>query len=784
VLPGNIVPFFFTLLKNLCLMKYFILSILLWPALLWAQPSAHNNIWYFGCGHTVQFTPAGPVAGAGIPAVPLHNLYSLHSSFPRGSIAVCNELGDLQFFMQVKFTVTATSDLSFKPKVFDRNGQPMPNGDIPMTYNDHGSGNPLVVPHAGNSLQYYLFYVKGNALYYSLVDMGLNGGLGDIVSNEKDIQLTPLGSVIGTKITLIRGCRQTVWLVARSRIANDYYSFAIGSQGISPTPVISEVGSQPLLSYRSVGNYHGGVLTASNNGRLLAAGTPNGIELYDFEQCSGRVKNARMLDTLRIMGLCFSPDDTKLYASSMERWSLWNDNPPIYSNYVPLGRVYQYDLLQSDPLLSRTQLLENPVKVCLTLAGYTDTVSSWIGDIKCGVDNKLYVASNTKPCNNLTPVGAIPVPPSTNVVVEQVLHCVHQPNQPGLASMPEHNAVILQGSPVLATGFMLPQEIVPVPQSIPDTLAPQNYNLVQCFDTILQLQANTAGACYEWDDGSTEPLRTVRSSGKYWVRYFEGCSLRIDSFDVQFVPLPILPQLLHACPHEGVINIAAVDSHTVYTYTLNAANGETQKRSGAGAQQFTGLAQGNYQLQISTGSCDTILDIEIATFPKPELVVQPTDTTIYYGAALQLHASGAQWYVWSPSAHLDTATIASPLAQPLKPTLYEVIGINEYGCRDTAYSRVHINYDMPDFVPNAFSPNGDGLNDVFRPVGITYQKLSVFKVFNRYGNEVYSGTDPAQGWDGSYKGKPCEAGTYYYLIALVYPDGRTQSYKGDLTLIR
>jgi gliding motility-associated-like protein len=133
---------------------------------------------------------------------------------------------------------------------------------------------------------------------------------------------------------------------------------------------------------------------------------------------------------------------------------------------------------------------------------------------------------------------------------------------------------------------------------------------------------------------------------------------------------------------------------------------------------------------------------------------------------------------------LDTATIASPLARPLKPTLYEVIGINEYGCRDTAYCRVHINYDMPDYIPNAFSPNGDGLNDVFRPAGITYQKLSVFKVFNRYGNEVYSGTDPAQGWDGTYKGKPCEPGTYYYLIALVYPDGRTQSYKGDLTLIR
>jgi gliding motility-associated-like protein len=764
-------------------MKYFILSILLWPALLWAQPSAHNNIWYFGCGHTVQFTPAGPVAGAGIPAVPPHNLYANHSGIPMSSIAVCDASGNLQFFVQFKSLFQSSSAISYVanvPKVFDRLGQPFSLGNIEANFGDGGSGNPLVVPHPLNSNKYYLFYVHNNALIYSLVDMTLNNGLGDIVGTEKDVKITGYGTVVGRKITLVRGCQQQVWLVARSRTQNAYYSFAIGAQGLDTTPVISNVGTLPVNSYRAIGNYHGGVLTASNNGRILAAGTPQGIELYDFEGCSGRVKNARMMDTLRIMGLCFSPDDSKLYVSAIER----RIYPNLAESYYPLGRVYQYDLLQSDPLLSRTQLLENPIKVCLTLAGYTDTVSSWLGDIKCGVDNKLYIASNTKPCNNLTPVGAIPVPPSTNVVVEQVLHCIHQPNQPGLASMPEHNAVILQGSPVLATGFMLSQEIVSMPQSMPDTLAPQYYNLVQCFDTELQLQANTAGACYKWDDGSTEPLRTVSSSGKYWVRYFEGCSLRIDSFDVQFIPLPILPQLLHACPHEGVINIPPVDSHTVYTYTLNAAGGETQERSGAGAQQFTGLAQGNYQLRISTGICDTILYIEIATYPKPELVVQPTDTTIYYGAALQLQANGAQWYVWSPTAHLDTATIASPLAQPLKPTLYEVIGINEYGCRDTAYCRVHINYDMPDYIPNAFSPNGDGLNDVFRPAGITYQKLSVFKVFNRYGNEVYSGTDPAQGWDGTYKGKPCEPGTYYYLIALVYPDGRTQSYKGDLTLIR
>jgi gliding motility-associated-like protein len=773
VLPGNVVPFFFTLLKNLYLMKYFLLSVLLWPALLWAQPSAHNNIWYFGCGHTVQFTPAGPVAGAGIPAVPPHNLYSLHSGTPMSSGAVCDANGSLQFFIQIRPVVQPSVVIPYvanHPKIFDRYGQPLMSGNIEANLGDGSSGNPIIVPHPSNNMKYYVFYVNNNALLYSLVDMNLNFGLGGIEGSEKDVKITGYGTVVGRKIALIQGCNQKVWIVVRSRFENAYYSFAIGLQGLDTTPVISTVGTLPVTSYRAVGNYHGGVLAASNNGRILAAGTPLGIELYDFEGCSGKVKNARMLDSIGVMGLCFSPDDSKLYSTQLDK----------EFGYVERGKVYQYELDAQDvsaTLTSKTMVLANTI----INWGITYT-SGYMGDLKLGPDNKLYVSGNIRYAIAAPPPQ--PVPPATSLSMRQEMHVIHQPNQSGLACQPEVSAILLEGSEYLRTGFMLPQTILTADSSTGGTTVFSTYNVDVCFADTGTLLANSSGSCYLWDDGSTGRARSVNKEGQYWLQYFEGCGSKTDTFNVRFIALPKVPQLVHACPGEAELEVSAPDSHSVYHYTLRGESNDVFTWSGAGSHKFTGLSAGQYIIQIAAESCDTVLHIEVVDYPKPQLIVQPTDTSIYYGAALQLQVSGAQWYVWSPTAHLDTATIANPLAQPLKPTLYEVIGINEYGCRDTAYSRVHINYDMPDYIPNAFSPNGDGLNDVFRPVGITYQKLSVFKVFNRYGNEVYSGTDPAQGWDGTYKGKPCEAGTYYYLIALVYPDGRTQSYKGDLTLIR
>ncbi len=160
------------------------------------------------------------------------------------------------------------------------------------------------------------------------------------------------------------------------------------------------------------------------------------------------------------------------------------------------------------------------------------------------------------------------------------------------------------------------------------------------------------------------------------------------------------------------------------------------------------------------------------------------DTTILYGNSVQLNVDGAAYYFWNPGGTLDNPHVYNPVASPLEPTIYTVIGVSAYGCRDTAQVVVDINYNLGEFIPNAFSPNGDGLNDKFKVFNLRYQKLIEMRVFNRWGEQVFATDNPDNGWDGNYKGVPQDAGTFNYLIRVARPDGQIRTYKGDVILIR
>lgn len=165
--------------------------------------------------------------------------------------------------------------------------------------------------------------------------------------------------------------------------------------------------------------------------------------------------------------------------------------------------------------------------------------------------------------------------------------------------------------------------------------------------------------------------------------------------------------------------------------------------------------------------------------------VTPKDTVIKYGDKIRLSSeSEAIYWIWDPITFLDDPMTRQPWATPLQDMNYEVVGINKYGCRDTAEIHIGVEYDPKTGMPNAFSPNGDGLNDVFRIGNIQYEKMTLFRVYNRYGQCVYDGKDPAKGWDGTFNNKPAPADAYYYHIKLTLPGGKQVEYKGDVTLIR
>jgi len=97
---------------------------------------------------------------------------------------------------------------------------------------------------------------------------------------------------------------------------------------------------------------------------------------------------------------------------------------------------------------------------------------------------------------------------------------------------------------------------------------------------------------------------------------------------------------------------------------------------------------------------------------------------------------------------------------------------------------INVDFRSKANMPNAFSPNGDGNNDVFKIANREFEKMTEFKVFNRWGQLVYDGNDPDKGWDGTFKGQPAPMDTYHYIIRLIYPDATEKVFKGDVLLLR
>jgi gliding motility-associated-like protein len=164
------------------------------------------------------------------------------------------------------------------------------------------------------------------------------------------------------------------------------------------------------------------------------------------------------------------------------------------------------------------------------------------------------------------------------------------------------------------------------------------------------------------------------------------------------------------------------------------------------------------------------------------------DTTVVVGQRLQLGASEGGRHTWLPATDLSSGSIPNPVgvySGNYDSIRYKVLIFNEPNCLDSAYVTVRIFNTAPQvFVPTAFTPNGDGKNDLFRPVTAGMAKMDYFRVFNRWGQLVFSTTTDRQGWDGKLNGKEQGSGTFAWLVKGVDYTGKVFFAKGTVTLIR
>jgi gliding motility-associated-like protein len=233
------------------------------------------------------------------------------------------------------------------------------------------------------------------------------------------------------------------------------------------------------------------------------------------------------------------------------------------------------------------------------------------------------------------------------------------------------------------------------------------------------------------------------------------------------------------------INFRAVDqSHTVDKWYWDFGNG-LYRGSTLATQSF--LAEGYFPFtligQTVEGCRDTLLR-PFTIYDNKALAGRDTIAAMNEPVQLSANAGRPAQYSWSPSTGLNDANIANPVATLDKNQLYSLESITDKGC--VSHSKILITrYKGPQlYIPNAFTPNGDGNNDVLKvfPVGI--KTFTSFAVFNRYGQQLFYSTDRNRGWDGRYGGKVQEPGTYVVMAQAVDYRGQIMLQKQTVILIR
>jgi gliding motility-associated-like protein len=209
------------------------------------------------------------------------------------------------------------------------------------------------------------------------------------------------------------------------------------------------------------------------------------------------------------------------------------------------------------------------------------------------------------------------------------------------------------------------------------------------------------------------------------------------------------------------------------TLGLSNSNDPNPKASPATVTQYSLTVEDN-----SGNTSTSAITIGILSWPN---VSAGPDQTIASGKTTNLNASGALTYYWYPNYNLSNQNIGSPIADPGKSTTYCLIGTDANGC--SGYDCMKIQVDSSDFVLiyNAFTPNGDGVNDVLYIGNIERFPGNRIEVYNRNGKLVYKQAEYANNWNGSVDGIGLPCATYYVVFYLGRGRGKKEQ---AVTIIR
>lgn len=593
------------------------------------------SIWYFGENAGLSFQSDYPTA-----------LTNGALNTKEGCASICNYEGQLQFY---------TDGCS----VYNRNHRKMPNG-FGLKGHYSASQSATIVPKPGSRTEYYIFTVAcmeenlADGLCYSLVDMTLDNGLGDIVPGEKNIQIVPYTC---EKVTAIEhnDC-QSFWVITKMFGNSEFRSYRVSNEGVDLNPIISTTGT-PVNDL----TYSQGCLKVSHDGKwLVSVDNELGVDFHHFDNSNGLLTHVlSFTSALNLVGVEFSPNNTLVYISESE------DNTP---------NIYQYDLSSDDP----TTILNSRIALKHNIPAGFEPVC-----LQLGPDNRIYVG----------------------LFGSEFLARINKPDLSGNRCDLEEYAVYLKGRKCL-TG--LPNFTQSFFHPIDFTAAP-NCSVGPTSFLIADSTACVYSVKWEFNDAGNYPYDTsTLLNPSYQFSHADTFYVKLTAWSELGIKITIDTVIIHQSP--------------------------------------------------------------FANFPA----TNPTQDTIFFENVFLLEATpGYASYEWNTGDNINYINVT-------QEGKYTVTMLTEEGCQVTESVSL-LDAFVAVEVPNAFTSNGDGLNDNFRPVVKTeFVRQFRMSVYNHWGQLLFETHDAANGWDGA----GTMPGVYTWVIEYTNRVGKVSKLKGSVVLVK
>ena len=328
-----------------------------------------------------------------------------------------------------------------------------------------------------------------------------------------------------------------------------------------------------------------------------------------------------------------------------------------------------------------------------------------------------------------------------------------------------------------------------------------------CDAKPIRLEARTEGSgpfMYVWSsvdgmiqDAETTSRPVVQGSGTYAVTVTSEANGCVSVADVTLIQNLLLgfdtDRTVPGCANPfGSIEFTDVDGGTEpILYSIDGGASFT-------AQTLSdSLPPGGYSIAIQDANgCELTDVIDIPPPPQLDLFVDPT-AVISLGDAHFINTrtnfadSSLTQITWTPGLDLDCADCLRPTATPDRTITYVIDVLSSDGCAASDSVKVIVDVLREVYFPTGFSPNGDGVNDVYLPFAnlTRITQIQDFSIFDRWGETVFNGTnflpnDPNRGWDGRLNGEPMNPAVFAFSATVEFVDGRVEVFKGDLTLVR